>query len=952
MSNTSVKLAYPKYKVYIYGVEVTQDVISISPNGHDGEAPNQCTITLVNEFDRYILTSNDIIQLTKNISHRNAMNIPWLKDDPQSFVNTELDPDQDTTAVTADGPIYAGDISVDDSIKRQVLNNKKLQLQSQPPSGQYDTLVGRSMTDYYGGAATRYPLSDGAPIFHPMDPVRIFMRDPFNPGRWYYHFTGFVSDMSDSFDANNQKIFTIVAEDPTKLLRYTRVFVNPGIIDAQKIIQNNDLRVQSFYANYMKGFNLAEVFFMMIFGPDKTGAETYLNEVKKANGNNSNISTSLRGIGHFNFDTSGIFTFGPAPEKSEEPPAAVKASKPEIKQTTNDQVQPKFLLNIQEHIKNIKSNKLRKFLFDLNDNGLEVDGVPYAITITSSLRDGKTQHNNFMKGRELVNGKYVIVGPIVTRADSGQSYHEWGAAVDMMVYKYGDKNQLVYPSSDGVPSSALVDVAPYKAMSKKGSTYGLTWGGGWANFYDPVHFEDHNYTKEQYAQDLKDEATDSRVAAAVDTVEVEQPVYVDNNKPATNLLDVKSAFNLGNLQEWQSIIDHEVHPSDAISMIRPELRRSIYDTLIQQASNAYETGGIEAIIDIIGTAPQDYMVDGGRLLMLVPNSLGVKNNKIIVNDIIQSYGLNSEWLSAGSILYSTVDRIQFSMYCTPRGDIVVEPPLYDFDPDDFGMTQITQGQFIESMNNVANSTDTKIDDNINPVTILSYAEHDLMSYINKDHAIGNTVYNKILRGPYGQAYVIRKSDTTNIEAAFSDEKVYNVAVASHSIFQNYENLPNTSIIGDLVVIPIPNLIPLYGTRQVSLTPRGFISTAEAAKLFCYIQLAKLNADAHTIRVNIIPNIKLGVNRPLYIEARNCIATIKQVAHTITWGTTGSMETTVDLYATRVWEGLVDKNDPTVPIYTPIGGFNSRPLNYQVLFNGDKVQSLSEEDPSGSIKVKN
>ena len=60
-----------------------------------------------------------------------------------------------------------------------------------------------------------------------------------------------------------------------------------------------------------------------------------------------------------------------------------------------------------------------------------------------------------------------------------------------------------------------------------------------------------------------------------------------------------------------------------------------------------------------------------------------------------------------------------------------------------------------------------------------------------------------------------------------------------------------------------------------------------------------------------------------------------------------MSTSVDFYATRTWGGLVDKANPNSPLYAPIGGFASRPLDYKQIFAGQKpVQNVVDDVPNG------
>lgn len=738
-----VRLAYPRYKIFVYGVDISNDVVSVTANFHDGESPNTCNFTILNKDDRYIINTADMValhseQIIKNVSEFKTLNIPWMNKN-QKIKQNKVASGYSTGILTDPELLKAAvEKGILDKTKRSILLRKLQSIPQQIDSSERTNVVGnpleKDFTNYFGTSVRRYPLHDGSPIFHSMDPVRIFMRDPYDPTRWYHHFCGFISDMVDSSDENNTKVFTIAAEDPTKLFRYTRVFVNPGIIDARAVIQEQDIKVQSFHAHFMRGMNLPEIFFTLLFGPDKAGTEKFL---QSSDGQKSdlNISTKLRGIGHFSFDASGIFLVGPDTNQD-----------PKITQSSDDP------------------------------------------SLTSTRKESK-------------------------------------------------------------------------------------------------------------------------------------------------LLGIKPEISIGNeLSIWQSLIDHEVQPSDLWTMAADDLRDSTTVENIIDAVNARRsidgTLNIEEVVNEIGSRPELYRIDGGRLMMLIPKSLGAENRKILVEDIIQAYPLNSEWHSAGHIMYEVTERIQFKMYCSPKGDLIIEPPLYDFDPDDFGLDPISSDAFISSLQAV------------------SPKESNYTSESNSGDAISIFRLGEILvrsnsRGPFGLGYIIYRSDTIDWEIAFVDEKVFTVVTVPRAIFQNWEGQPFTDIIGDLAVIKLPDLIPLYGVRQIPVTPRGYVVEKEAAELYGRIQLAKTNAEAHTMKVNHLPNLKLGINRPLYVEGRNSLATTKQITHSITWGESGMMNTTTDLYAARIWDGLITDDDPPQPIYTSIGGSASRSIDYSILFRNKGVPENKE-----------
>lgn len=697
---SKVRYAFPKYKVYIFGHDVTKDVVSINVTSTDSDEPNVCQIELINELDKYTITTNDMMSLYGSADAILSPGDDGFIEKMQSagFIKEKADILRKKNSVAKDGATAAQKVAASGTLSSA-----------------------ENYTNYFGKPATRYPLADGCPIFHPMDQVRVFMRDPFDPTRWYHHFCGFISDMVDTTDENNAKTLTIQVEDPTKLFRYTRMFINPGVLDSTKVIRDEDLKVQSFYSNFMRGFNLPEIFFTLIFGPDKVGV-TRLQQKVKINGKESSLSTRLRGVGHFSFEGSGIYLYGPDQDVN-------------------------------------RSNKRQGY-----------------ISKSGKVVSGEAAQSDLLTGRK-----------------------------------------------------------------------------------DPVR--------------------------------------------------------LDSLSTWQALIDHEVMQADLAYMIPDVISDDVFTNTIQPLTDRLDRDSsdkilIEEVIRFIGENPQWYPVDGGKLLMLIPNSLGPDNRNIVEKDIIQSYPMNSDWHSVGTILFKAVERIQFSMRCTPKGDIVVEFPMFDFMPDDFGTKEISPEELSEDLIRLFATSASK---NTLERLVFSLSKYKSRSF-----------------GPYADRYKILKQDTVTCDSAIVDEKVYTMGIGSPNIIQNWDGIGTTAIVGKVLAITLTDLVPMYGVRQIPMVTRGNIADEVGLTYYINTTLNRLNADAHTIKVEHMPAIALDVNRPIYIQVKNCISTTRRVNHSLSWPT--SMSTSTDLYATRVWDGTTAKGDKTKMVYTPLGGAGSRPLNYSMLHN--------------------
>lgn len=761
---SQVRYAFPAYRVFIFGVEVTSDVTGINVTLHDGSSPNSCQIILLNDEDKYIVTTDDIVAMNPKLK---GINIPWLNAknggalESDKYSNRLQDLSGEDFAKTVDKTIV-------NLRKREILQKKATARQAFSTNDREDVdgkPIHTNFTNYYNQNVVNYPVAASLPIFHPMDPVRVFMRDPYDATRWYHHFCGFISDMGDNVDQNNTKTLSIVVEDPTKLFRYTRMVINPGILDAKKVVQDEDLSVQSIGIDPFKGFDLPEIFFTTLFGPDKVGAEKFLQQVRSQLKDTA-FPIKIRGVGHFSYDLSGIYTFGP-------------------------------------------------------------DGL-FQATAT----------------------------------------------------------------------------------------------------------EDANL----------------------------------NAPEETHLHDNKIDHKLSDLSQWQALIDNEVQPSDMWTMATDEDRANRGHLIKARvdpsvAANVDLDGKLrmEAVITYIGEHPEEYLVDGGKLMMLLPNSLGPTNKNVIWKDIVNASLMETEFTTVGELLYAVIDRIQFVMWCNQKGDMIVEFPMYDFTPSDFGLTttNFSLKDALPGQNIVPTVLPSTVPVGLDMSSLTAYNESTMAVLEQSDAAglldrirtlrasaaagfksteAGFSDFNDRPRGPFGTGYVITDHDMSNMELGLSDDRVYTIATIPQTLIQFYTTLGGTNLIGPPAVVRRPDLIPLYGARQFTLPLNGYIISPDAAIMYANIRLNQANADAHTASIQILPNLKLTINRPVYITRKNIFATPKKVGHSITWGQSGDMGTSLDVYAVRTWNGTMTKDSE--PVFTSIA--DSKPMDWSLLM-GSKPEPTQKPD---------
>lgn len=99
--------------------------------------------------------------------------------------------------------------------------------------------------------------------------------------------------------------------------------------------------------------------------------------------------------------------------------------------------------------------------------------------VVSGYRDPKEQAKEYAKGR-------TVPGKIVTKAPPGYSWHQFGHAFDIGVFRQDLKQSYVQTFEDGkyYPERELL----YKLLGPVAERIGLIWGGRWKTPDNP-HYQ-------------------------------------------------------------------------------------------------------------------------------------------------------------------------------------------------------------------------------------------------------------------------------------------------------------------------------------------------------------------------------------------------------------------------------------------------------------------------------
>jgi hypothetical protein len=370
---------------------------------------------------------------------------------------------------------------------------------------------------------------------------------------------------------------------------------------------------------------------------------------------------------------------------------------------------------------------------------------------------------------------------------------------------------------------------------------------------------------------------------------------------------------------YQSVVDHQVRVSDLEALLlegETPTPRSAYP---RDAMTGEPT--VESIITEIGENPHRYPVDAGRLIILAPASLGPNVNRSILEKDFRGPETQTTFKNRLFVLLNILQRIEFSFYATPRGDIVAEMPLYDFDPDDFGLNEVTYGAAEAATAETPASSGAR-------ARVLEAAA-------------------KNPSGPYGLHYRIAKRDTMDSNQTLTDEKVRTQMKVAWAAIQNLRSAGySAEVLGQSEVVTIRSLVPQFGVRDEQQEPPVYIASPEAAQVYGHLKLNQINAEALTAQVDMLPQLRIGPNRPLELEDGTYIATARSASRTLDWAGR-DMTQTIGVNYTRVWDGLTDENHD--PIYAPIGGAASRTMNYAALFRrraADAPSAMPRGTPPG------
>lgn len=392
------RVAFPKARVFIFGYEVSSDIISVRVNQTGGSAersPSTCMITLSNPYDRYIINPEDMRQIalrkgfinTAWTNYYNQYELPYgVRDGGKELKRTLTEASLFGTEATdefikemAERLLAASDDAADmrdiimpwipqvaksgsitgeteapsqetiDSIIVKVIEYAKyLQMHKssvEATLGNFGdvlanttslikrSLVTKKMTYTLSNSTDSekasfltdepkiiypYPLMLGDCIFHPNDPVRVVFRDPFNPERWYWEFTGFVDSWTENCGVDFDSTIDISCTDVTKMARYAMVAANTGFEESELDSGDADVGVL-LDSELFKDATIPQIIESLFFGTNSAVKFSYASAVSLMSSLGGLSSDELGAFFSSNYNTNLEDIFGKTSEFSKDP---------------------------------------------------------------------------------------------------------------------------------------------------------------------------------------------------------------------------------------------------------------------------------------------------------------------------------------------------------------------------------------------------------------------------------------------------------------------------------------------------------------------------------------------------------------------------------------------------------------------------------------------------------
>jgi len=358
-----------------------------------------------------------------------------------------------------------------------------------------------------------------------------------------------------------------------------------------------------------------------------------------------------------------------------------------------------------------------------------------------------------------------------------------------------------------------------------------------------------------------------------------------------------SAIEVQDLHQWNEVVHHRVRVTDLNSMNKN----------VESAINT-NSSSIDQVIYRIGTDMENYPVGGGYVYYFAPASLFSIIGTDAFDGSFSGVGsVHSSFKDRLSFLYDLAENIDWRFYATPKGDLVFEMPFYDYDPDDFWGTKdgfqsdAEQGQ--ANASRAYFSKDEVVSSDIDS-ELFNY-EYEVYKEFFESKGKLDTISSdtRDKKFNYSREFTIGLWDQISFSNTHTDQGIITAYRSPYHLVSGYADTDNRDL-QKYIAIYDTILMPTLGFRMMEGEAWGFIDNAHECEIFGALQMNKVNANAKNLSVDTVPKFGLLVNRPFYWMQRNYYGNIVSLSHTYTWK--GDVTTTMNVNTIRAWSGEVQE----------------------------------------------
>ena len=398
--------------------------------------------------------------------------------------------------------------------------------------------------------------------------------------------------------------------------------------------------------------------------------------------------------------------------------------------------------------------------------------------------------------------------------------------------------------------------------------------------------------------------------------------------------------------KFNELIHHRVKPDDLTTMAI----EGKSPLLANRELNA------ELVVDIIGKNIANYPVGSGNVYYYAP----AQQESILAGQGVMSlnYGSNmksfkSVFKDRLSMLYDVADSTEYRFYATPKGDIVFEHPFYDYDPWDFFNPSFNQGTFTlkntaQNLYDYEKTFGTVYGGNYSNADVKTISNIVLSLNTDPNYGINESDLETFPEFKYQNTFVIGIDEQFSFSNTNTDKGIITVCRAERNFFSGWD-FGHSEAISDKYYILNDALIPSLGFRLHDSMMQVFIASRENTRFKLRVNMNQINAEARNVGIDCVPKFGLMVNRPLYWKYRNYCANIVSCSHSISWF--GDCVTNVNVNQARGWSGKVDPSGK--PIFDHFGGpsaFDSKKIFSKDIndLKADSGDTGGTPSPQGNI----